>query len=306
MKEPGSNRIPSIASMIVFECAARHGNFTKAASELHTSQPAVSLHISRLESQISARLFDRSRSGVTLTEAGRHFLDAVEVALGALHTAMEEAANLSPANQVVIACGHDTSHFVVFPRYDELWDAVGRENRLRLLTFQRFPRDPPYDPAADIVLTWNAAGAKQNVAEEDRALVFEEEVQLVCSPGFAAAHAEMLKRPITEWEGLTFLSLNLPNLGWATWSDWFEVAGYPLATPFYEGFDSYIQILEAAAAGLGVALGWRGYIERHLASEAIVTLDEGFVAFDGRFDALLTAKGRRNPLARNCLSFFAR
>ena len=304
MSEHGSHRTPSIGSLIVFECAARHGNFTKAASELQTSQPAVSLHISKLENQISARLFERTRSGVILTAAGRHFLDAVEVALGLLHSAAEEAASLTPGNQVVIACAHDSSHLVVFPRYDALWEAIGRENRLRLLTYQRFPKDPPFDPAADVVLTWNAARAAADAAEEDRALVFNEEVQLVCSPDYASAHADTLKRPIADWDGLTFLNLNQPNLGWATWSDWFEIAGYPRSTPFYDGFDSYIQVLEAAAAGLGVALGWRGYIERHLDSDAIVMLDDGFVGFDGQFVAVLTAKGRRNPLARKCLSFF--
>lgn len=301
-----SDRLPSIGSLIVFECAARHENFTKAASELQTSQPAVSGQIARLENQVSARLFERTRSGVTLTAAGRHLLDAAVVALGVLHSAAEEATRLSPSNQVVIACAHDSSHLVVFPRYDALRDAVGRENMLRLLTYQRFPRDAPYDPAADIVLTWSAARAAPGAAEEDRALVFREEVRPVCSLGYASAHADTLKRPVAEWGGLTFLNLTVPNLGWAAWSDWFEIAGLPHTTPVYQGFDSYIQVLEATAAGLGIALGWRGYIERHLDSRAIIALAEDFVEFDGQFVALLTAKGRRNPLARKCLAFFGR
>ena len=306
MSKGGSYRIPSIGSLVAFECAARHGNFSRAAGELQTTQPAVSLHISRLESQLSARLFERTRTGVVLTAAGNRFFDGVVVGLGLLHAAAEEASTLSLDNQVVIACAHDASHLVVFPRYDALWDTVGRENRLRLLTYQRFPNDPPYDPPADVVLTWNAEKVAPSAADEDKAVAFGEEVQLICSPGYAAAHADTLARPIVDWGGLTFLKLNLPNLGWVTWSDWFGIDGYPAATPLYEGFDSYIQVLEAAAAGLGIALGWRGYIERHLDSGAIVTLDKGFVEFDGRFVALLTAKGRRNPLARKCLSFFAR
>lgn len=306
MCDHGLDRLPSIGSLTVFECAARHGNFTKAANELQTSQPAVSLHISNLENQISARLFDRTQSGVTLTAAGRHFLDAVVVALGVLHSAAEVAGNMSPSNQVVIACAHDSSHLVLFPRYDALWDAIGKENKLRILTSQRFPRNPPYDPAADVVLTWNSSRVATYAAKEHRALVFKEDVQLICSPEYASAHADTLERPIADWDGLNFLNLNVPNLGWATWSDWFETAGYPRSTPVYDGFDSYIQVLEAASSGLGIALGWRGYIERHLDRDAVVMLDERFVEFGGQFVALLTAKGRRNPLARRCLSFFAR
>ena len=65
-------------------------------------------------------------------------------------------------------------------------------------------------------------------------------------------------------------------------------------------------MLEAAAAGRGLALGWRYFIERQLKAGALVALGDGFVEFDKLYFGVLTEKGRRKPLARKCLAFFDR
>ena len=123
----------------------------------------------------------------------------------------------------------------------------------------------------------------------------------VCSPAYAAEHAETLAGPVVGWGALTFLDLLRPNEGWAEWEDWFAVAGRPQGTLRRLGLDSYTYVLEAAAAGNGVALGWRHLIEQYLAAGALVALGDGFVEFDRSYFAVLTDKGRRNPLAQKCL-----
>ncbi len=55
----------------IFLRVAEEGSFSRAAEQLHMSQPAVSQHILALEQQLGAALFDRSRQGVALTPAGR-------------------------------------------------------------------------------------------------------------------------------------------------------------------------------------------------------------------------------------------
>lgn len=54
-----------------------HRNFARAARELRITQPALSRSIQALEAAIGARLFDRSRQGVTPTDAGALLLDLV-------------------------------------------------------------------------------------------------------------------------------------------------------------------------------------------------------------------------------------
>lgn len=61
-----------------FGTVARTGNFTRAARELHLSQPALSRRITNLEEQLETVLLVRGRGGATLTDAGRRLLGFVE------------------------------------------------------------------------------------------------------------------------------------------------------------------------------------------------------------------------------------
>ena len=109
MKSRDPYRIPPANALIAFENAARHANFTLAARELRTSQAAARRQIGKRETWLSARLFERSRAGATLTDAGVRFQDGVAAGLAAIHRGAAEAAELSNAGQVVIACSHETS-----------------------------------------------------------------------------------------------------------------------------------------------------------------------------------------------------
>lgn len=55
----------------VFICVAEHLNFTKAASELFISQPAVTKHIKELEEKLGVLLFERKGNKIYLTQAGK-------------------------------------------------------------------------------------------------------------------------------------------------------------------------------------------------------------------------------------------
>ncbi|MFG7940512.1 LysR family transcriptional regulator [Streptomyces cacaoi] len=57
-----------------FTTVASHLHYGRAAAELHIAQPSLSRQISQLETQVGARLFDRTRQGTRLTEAGAAFL----------------------------------------------------------------------------------------------------------------------------------------------------------------------------------------------------------------------------------------
>lgn len=77
-----------------FSAVARHRHFTRAATELHLGQPAVSQHLSRLEAELGVRLLSRTTRSVDLTEAGRLLLDRVDRALGELDAGLAELSEL--------------------------------------------------------------------------------------------------------------------------------------------------------------------------------------------------------------------
>ena len=57
-----------------FLAIARCGNFTRAAAELHVSQPALTVQIRQLEAALGVRLFDRNNRNVALTQLGRELV----------------------------------------------------------------------------------------------------------------------------------------------------------------------------------------------------------------------------------------
>ena len=61
----------TLRQLSVFECVARHLSFTKAAEELHLSQPAVSMQVRQLEEAAELPLLEKVGKTLHLTEAGR-------------------------------------------------------------------------------------------------------------------------------------------------------------------------------------------------------------------------------------------
>ena len=301
MSEDNSYRLPTTTALTAFDCAARHGSFAGAAKELGTSQPAVSRHIASLERQLRTRLFERSRTGVSLTETGRRFHDAVATGLGMIQSAAAVTIQPSTPEQVVIACSAPASHYVLMPRYNTLRKEVGDKTQIGIVVFNNYSRNLPLDPVADVVLDWEKA-----IGSEDRTVLFREAVRPVCSPEYATKHAETLKGSVSGWSGLAFLEPGLPNRGWASWEDWFQAVGCPEPQPRFTSFDNYVYSLEAAVAGQGIALGWRIFVDQHLETGALVALGDGYIERDNHFCGMLSEQGRLRPIASKCLSLLQR
>ena len=65
----------NLADLQTFLTVASERSFSRAAAQLHRTQPAVSQAVRRLEEELDERLFDRTSKGGRLTEAGRILLD---------------------------------------------------------------------------------------------------------------------------------------------------------------------------------------------------------------------------------------
>ena len=62
----------------VFRAVAEHLSFRKAGEVLYLTQPAVTLQVKTLEEELGTKLFERSASGVSLTDAGSVLLEYAE------------------------------------------------------------------------------------------------------------------------------------------------------------------------------------------------------------------------------------
>jgi DNA-binding transcriptional LysR family regulator len=79
-----------ITRLRVIDAVARHGSVTEAAKELHYSQPSVSHHLARLETETGAQLLQRVGRGIRLTQSGRLLADRAAEILGRVDAAEAE------------------------------------------------------------------------------------------------------------------------------------------------------------------------------------------------------------------------
>jgi DNA-binding transcriptional LysR family regulator len=79
-----------VTRLRVIDAVARHGSVTKAAKELHYSQPSVSHHLARLEAETGAQLLQRVGRGIRLTPAGQLLADRAAEIIGRIDAAGAE------------------------------------------------------------------------------------------------------------------------------------------------------------------------------------------------------------------------
>ncbi len=81
-----------------FLTIAETRNFTRAASDLHVSQSALTVQVQQLEESLGVRLFDRNKRGVMLTAAGKDVFGPLQRLFNDAQTIVEHARDLSSAS----------------------------------------------------------------------------------------------------------------------------------------------------------------------------------------------------------------
>lgn len=85
-------RTPKLNALRMFDAAARHLNFRRAAEELNLTQGAVAQQVRGLEADLGVKLFGREARGLSLTTQGREYHASVGRALGLIHQATQKLA----------------------------------------------------------------------------------------------------------------------------------------------------------------------------------------------------------------------
>jgi len=134
----------TLRQLRVFEAVARHLSYTRAAEELHLSQPAVSMQVRQLEDAAGLALFERLGKGVGLTEAGREVYNYSRSINRALREMDEVMQSLKGVNRgrLHVAVASTVNYFaprllaVFHQRYPGITprlDVTNRESLMRLL-----------------------------------------------------------------------------------------------------------------------------------------------------------------------------
>lgn len=233
--------LPPIANLQAFEAVARRRSFALAAVELHLTASAVSHQISRLESHLGIRLFERSAHGVRLSPAGEHYLLHVGTALNVIATATD-ALRQGIRNSLYVHSAPSIASLWLMPRLHRFAQACPD------ISLNLSAAHTPSDFAlgqADIDIRYGVPQWGDLVVEP----LFEEAILPLASPAFIKANK------LARIEQLLELPLIQSNVSIVQWSDWFgRFSGLRAPDRFALRFDRAQMSLDAATQGLGVAL----------------------------------------------------
>lgn len=238
---------PPLHALLVFEMAARHGSFTRAATALGISQPAVSHTVCTLEESLGIQLFERLHKGVSLSDAGRYLYEQVNLGLTLIDQAVCEVRKFSELDQVTLAISTATATSWLLPRLTKFKQAHP-EIEIRCITSDT---DLNLD-GIDLAITLG----RSEGARHARWRIFDEVVFPVCSPEYAQKLGEM--PTLQSLCAATLLHLEeryRPRIGWAEWFAKFNIC-LPRSTRQFR-FTDYSVLLHAALEGQGIAIGWQ-------------------------------------------------
>lgn len=260
-----------------FEAAARHENFSRAADELCVTHGAVSRAVRLLEDDLGVALFERRSRRVFLTDAGRKLARAVHDGLGlmrdAAHALRSEAAH---ARRWVLSCEPTLLMRWLIPRWPDF------QARHAGVDIHLAAAGGPFsfDSGIDMAIRRNDFAWPDGYHAER---LFMEKVGPVCRP-------DKVDTWFSARRGGRTLKRDAPLLHTRTrpdaWQEWAAAANQPAGSGRGQTFDHFYFSLQAAVAGLGVAIGpW--HLVRDDIESGVLVAPMGFVE-DGSHYCLLT------------------
>ena len=290
--------IPSTSALIAFEATARLGGVIRASEELNTSQSAVSRHIRNLETVVGEKLFRRQGRGVILTPSGQDYYAAVKSSLDSLHAAGNGLRTQTPT--VLISCTQEISHLLLLPVFSEIKRAIGEEVRLRILTCDYDMVQLLLPAGIDVFFTASAAPVDASAVK-----VLDEEVVPVASPAFVKRFERVLARHPRRWSQVPRLELGQRGHNWATWTTWFRAHDCDPPNAPVKSHENYQFLLEAAANGDGMAIGWNGFVNAYLETGRLVRISDNWLRSQISLYAVPTQTGNGNRSAARFLRALA-
>jgi DNA-binding transcriptional LysR family regulator len=243
-------RLPSLDLLQGFEAAARLLSFTRAGDELHLTQSAVSRQMQELEAQLGVKLFERRHRALALTDAGQQFYASASQVLATMRAATDRLRAQAGRGTLSVTTTHSFAALWLIPRLAGFTRGhPGVDVRIAADTrVQDLERD-----GLDVAIRHGPASLAGPNAER----LFGERVFPVCSPKLLKDARRPLAKP-ADLRHHVLLQYDDPDVRhpWLHWRTWLEVERLEELKPAGRlSFSGYEQIIAAAIAGHGVALG---------------------------------------------------
>ena len=261
-------RLPSLDLLRGFVAVARRMSVTQAAADLFLTQSAVSRQLRALEDHLGLPLFHRRHRALVLTAEGERLFRLADVWLSQLGEQLDSLRQRAALPPVTLTATIGAVSLWLLPRLGEFQAAhPGIDVRVaagnRVVDLER--------EAVDLALRYGPVGHPPTGALR----LFDEQIVAVASPALGL-------QPVFEHNdlsGVTLLEYDEAAQPWLNWADWLAALGLTGARAKPRArlaFSQYDQVIYAALAGHGVALGRAPLVAAMLA--------------DGRLKALTTLR----------------
>lgn len=279
------DRLPPLTALRAFDAAARHMSFAKAAQELNVTPAALSFQIKSLEDHLGTTLFRRLNRAVELTEAGKTLAPGAQDAFHTLAQAWQSTRRLQDTTTLTVTAGPALTAKWLAPRlYEFVRNHPDIDLRLSAsLRLVDLKRDD-----VDVAIRFS----KTVSADLCSIPVRKEWMTPVMSPELAARYPtpqSLREAPLIFDDSLFMLD---PAPGW---KDWFRAANIDFAPTHGASFSNADHAIDAAVAGVGVALGRRAIILKDLQEGRLIAPYKIALEVDARFHFVCLPGAEQRP-----------
>lgn len=253
--------LPSLNALRAFEAAARLGSMSLAAQELHVTHGAVSRQVRALEESLGQPLFARQGRGVALTPIGEQLREHCGAAFGQLREAWLRLRQTRNTTAFVLGCSGSVLARWMIPRLERLRHELP-ELSLHLAVQEEPLTDPLASVDAALLLAAPPWPADWQVHE-----LAPERIGPVLSPRYPGADRLREQPASALCEEPLLHTASRPQ----AWPQWAQAMGLPSESlQQTQALPHLYFLLEAAAAGLGVAIAPEPLVADDLAAGRLI------------------------------------
>lgn len=253
--------LPPLKALLSFAAVADTLNVSKAAEKLCVTQSAVSQQLKVLEDYLDIKLLQRKGKHIALTSEGKQYADKITLAFAAITQATTNLRSETINAHVITVNMHTTfATRWLIPRLID-FQTNYPEYELRISTPIKRPNILTDEIDATIYLGEN------EWPELSVDFLFRDQLLPVCSPSL------LKSRKIARLDLANFTLLHVAaEVRKTDWPIWLKAANRPALNHYRViKFPTLDQALEAAAAGLGIAMGSASLIASEIKKGNLIT-----------------------------------